>query len=134
MCTIGPKGKVRTHCYVCDANFAVRVKLRRHIRSGPLKPAPAICFYIFGISCETMRLSRLEVGWRKLSNKTSKLILFGGGDNFQTRQRDCLEWGWGGGGEYCQARQASSSRLEVGWGWRKLSNEKSCCFSRDLFA
>ena len=29
-------------------------------------------------------------------------------------------------------RQASSSRLEVGWG--KLSNEKSCCFSRASFA
>ena len=57
----GPKGKARTHCDVCDANFAVRVKLRRHIRSGPLKLAPATCFYIFGISCETMRLSLLEV-------------------------------------------------------------------------
>ena len=44
VCPIGPKGKARTHCYVYDANFAVRVKLRRHIRSGPLKPAPATCF------------------------------------------------------------------------------------------
>ena len=63
---IGPKGKARTHCYVCDANFVLRVKLRRHIRSGPLKPAPATCFYIFGISCKTMRLSRLEVGGENL--------------------------------------------------------------------
>merc|ERR1711895_405633 len=69
-CTIGPKGKARTHCDVYDANFAVRVKLRRHIRSGPLKPAPATCFYIFGMSCETMRLSHLEVG----------------GETFRTRQ------------------------------------------------
>ena len=94
VCPIGPKGKARTHCYVCDANFAVRVKLRRHIRSGPLKPAPATCFYIFGISCETMRLSRLEVGWRKLSNETSELISFGGGEYFVASKRDCLVWGW----------------------------------------
>ena len=31
-------------------------------QSGPLKPAPATCFYIFGISCKTMRLFCLEVG------------------------------------------------------------------------
>merc|ERR1711867_76308 len=43
-CAIGPKGKARTHCDVCDADFTVRVKLRRHIRSGPLKPAPATCW------------------------------------------------------------------------------------------
>ena len=45
--------------------------------------------------------------------------------SFQTRQRDYLVWGWGGGGEYFQARQTSSSRLEVGWGWRIVSNKKS---------
>ena len=34
---------------VCNANFTVRVKLRRYIRSGPLKPAPATYFITFCI-------------------------------------------------------------------------------------
>ena len=33
-----------TNCNVCDADFSLRVKLRRHIRSRPLKPAPATCY------------------------------------------------------------------------------------------
>ena len=32
------------NCNVCDADFSLRVKLRRHIRRWPLKLAPATCF------------------------------------------------------------------------------------------
>ena len=77
--------------------------------------------------------SRPELHWNTVdSNETNEIVSFGDGDKFQTRLRDCLVWGWGGGEEYCQAtRQASSSHLEVGWG--KLSNEKSRYFSRASF-
>ena len=67
--------------------------------------------------------SHPELYWNTIvSSETIEIVSFGSGDKFQTRQ-DCLVLGWGGGGEYCQARQASSSSLEVGWGWRKFSNE-----------
>ena len=77
--------------------------------------------------------SRPELHWNTVdSNETNEIVSFGDGDKFQTRLRDCLIWGQGGDEEYCQVtRQASSSRLEVGWG--KLSNEKSRCFSRASF-
>ena len=68
--------------------------------------------------------SHPELHWNTVgSSKTNEIVLFGGGDNFQMRQRDYLIKGWGGGGEYCQARQMSSSCLEVGWGWRIFSSE-----------
>ena len=72
-----------------------------------------------------MRLSHLEVGLRKLSNETSELISFGGGEYFVASKQDCLVWGWRifcsetseivsyGVRENFLTRQASSSRLEV---------------------
>ena len=29
------------------------------------------------------------------SSETNEIVSFGGGDNFQMRQRDYLVWGWG---------------------------------------
>ena len=59
--------------------------------------------------------SRPELHWNTIdSNETNEIVSFGDGDKFQTRLRDCLVWGWGGGEEYCQVtRQASLSRLGV---------------------
>ena len=36
-----------TNCNECDDNFSLRVKFRRHIKSGPPKSAPATCLFIF---------------------------------------------------------------------------------------
>ena len=33
------------NCNECNDDFLLRVKLRRHIRSGPQKPAPSTCLY-----------------------------------------------------------------------------------------
>ena len=57
------------NCDVCDADFVVRVKLRRHIRSKPLKLAPATCFLYF---------------WDFMQD--NEIISFGGGENLLTRQ------------------------------------------------
>ena len=35
------------NCNESDDDFSLRVKLRRHIRSRPRKPAPATCFDFF---------------------------------------------------------------------------------------
>ena len=59
--------------------------------------------------------SRPELHWNTVdSNETNEIVSFGDGDKFQTRLRDCLVWGWGGGGEYCQAE--TSELISFGGG------------------
>ena len=59
--------------------------------------------------------SRPELHWNTVgSSETNEIVSFGGGDKFQTRQGDCLVWGWGGGGEYCQAE--TSELISFGGG------------------
>ena len=59
--------------------------------------------------------SRPELHWNTIdSNETNEIVLFGDGDKFQTRLQDCLVWGWGGGGEYCQAE--TSELISFGGG------------------
>ena len=42
-----------TNCNVYDENFSLTFKLRRHIRSGPLKPALATCILVVVIVYES---------------------------------------------------------------------------------
>ena len=37
---------VGPYCNECHDDFSLAVKLRRHIRSGPPKPAPATCYFV----------------------------------------------------------------------------------------
>ena len=67
----------RPYCNECHDDFSLGVRLRRHIRSGPTKPAPATCclpYWYCSPHCGAALPFTLEMAARYLSLDQDELM------------------------------------------------------------